>query len=88
MLELIAVDQEYRWRRYASSSADEQLRPKDHDDPSGLPVRPRLEDYWQRFGIVKSDDRIATDLLANEYRIRRRYGDNPTREEYLQRFPA
>jgi serine/threonine-protein kinase len=47
-----------------------------------LPARPRLEDYRAAFPEL----RVSAELIAEEYRVRRRFGDRPQRDEYLRRF--
>ena len=31
-------------------------------------------------------DELPTELIANEYRVRQRWGDRPSHEDYLKRF--
>jgi serine/threonine-protein kinase len=33
-------------------------------------------------------ERVSTQLITEEYRVRRRFGDQPAREEYYRRFPG
>lgn len=86
--ELICIDLERRWRR------PEQ---PDHaaDNDAGLPAFPRLEQY---LAALCSDGRsevsrpasvevLTPQLIAEEYRVRRRWGDQPGIEEYLNGFP-
>jgi serine/threonine protein kinase/predicted ATPase len=51
-----------------------------------LPDRPLLEKYAQRFPELRPLDCLPVDLIAEEYRVRRRWGDEPTRDEYRARF--
>jgi serine/threonine protein kinase len=71
--ELIKVDLEYRWRRTANL---------------GTAVRPLLEEYLRRFPELGPLDRLPAELIAEEYRIRHRWGDRPGHAEYAARFPA
>jgi serine/threonine protein kinase/tetratricopeptide (TPR) repeat protein len=72
--ELIKIDLEYRWRQ---------------DEPAGLPnKRWRLEDYLQAYPFLGPRDDLPARLIAEEYRVRHRWGDRPGIEEYQARFPA
>lgn len=77
--ELIKIDLEYRWRRppmaAAASSPD-------------LPAQPYLEDYVQRFFLSGPQEQPSVALIAEEYRVRQRWGDRPGKHEYLLRFPG
>jgi tRNA A-37 threonylcarbamoyl transferase component Bud32 len=71
--ELIKIDLEYRWRL---------------PDPGGrLPARPRLEDYARYLPELGPASGLAMDLIVEEYRVRRRWGDRPDHAEYARRFP-
>ena len=74
--ELVKIDLEHRWRRPAdrSSCANE------------LPARPLLDDYLKAFPEL--GPQLAADLVLEEYRVRRRWGDQPSYDEYRQRFPT
>jgi tRNA A-37 threonylcarbamoyl transferase component Bud32 len=93
LLELIMIDLERRWRRAAPRDANGAERPAVADraeppDLSTLPDRPLLEDYIRRFPELGG---LAEDLppavIADEYRVRCRWGDRPRHESYLRRFP-
>ena len=79
--ELIKVDLEYRWRSASGSSGSTSI------DPGGLPPCPRLEDYAARLTALATPDGLRVSLIAEEYRVRRRWGDRPSQAEYLARFP-
>jgi serine/threonine protein kinase len=72
LLELVAVDLEQCWRR--SREGDSQQRP-------------RIEDYVRRFPELAPGGQVPLTLLVEEYRVRRRWGDQPGQDEYLARFP-
>jgi hypothetical protein len=71
ILELIAVDLELRWQGSAG----------------GEGRGPRLELYCKQFPQLGSLDNLPLWLVAEEYRVRRRWGDAPEHAEYLARFP-
>lgn len=52
---------------------------------SGRPVR--ADKYLERLPADTVDEAAVT-LIAQEYRLRQRYGDRPTLAEYESRFPA
>ena len=88
--ELIKIDMEYRWRRNrvnptVSTAADLPIggNPADHL----LPGMPLLEDYLRRFPEVGPAHRLTVEMVAEEYRVRRRWGDDPAHEQYFARFP-
>ena len=78
--ELVKIDLEYRWRRAADTA--------DFPAPAGaLPAPPRLEDYVARLTELGPLDWLPVALIAEEYRVRQRWGDHPEHEEYRRRFP-
>ena len=46
-----------------------------------------LEQYVERFPMLYQQGYL-NELVEQEYRIRHRYGDKPSREEYETRFPG
>lgn len=76
--ELIKVDLEYRWRTPSDKRAIES---KD-----SLPWFPLLRDYQTLFPELGSNDEISIALIAEEYRTRRRWGDQPQHSSYVLRF--
>ncbi|MBY0523187.1 MAG: serine/threonine protein kinase [Gemmataceae bacterium] len=75
--ELIKIDLGHRWRRQPRPAASQ----------AALPAPPRLEDYLTRFPELGGRDGLAPDLIGEEYRARRLWGDRPVHAEYLTRFP-
>lgn len=71
--ELVLLDLEYRWRRYAAAAHD-WLGPE---------VPPRLEEYAARPPGLAVD----ADLAGEEFRARHVWGDRPAAAEYAARFP-
>jgi len=91
LLELIAIDMEYRWRRASisrdgdaveseSSPADEQAAPQ------AIGQRPLVEDYARCWPEVLHNGLIPIGLIAEEFRIRHRWGDSPAIDSYSRRF--
>ena len=46
------------------------------------------EDYLRRYPDVSAVAEHAIDLIYNEYLLREEFGDRPSLDEFLQRFPA
>jgi non-specific serine/threonine protein kinase len=82
--ELIKIDLEYRWRCFGRLPATSSAAPLAAEAICGYPARPRLEDYAARHPDATS----SLDLIAEEYRVRCRWGDGPSGDEYLRRFPG
>jgi eukaryotic-like serine/threonine-protein kinase len=74
LVELIALDLEFRWRNAR------------RDNPSR--ERTPLEDFVARFPELVTLDRLPLELIGEEYRVRWRWNDRPSHEEFLSRFPA
>jgi hypothetical protein len=72
--ELVKIDLEYRWRR------------PDVTEP--LPGCPRLEDYVAFVSELGPARQLPLHLIAEEYRVRQRWGDQPDHHEYARRFPS
>ncbi len=75
--ELVMVDQECRWRLAVQSSAA----------PQASPERLLLEDYQRRDPSMQHCGPWPLDVIANEYFVRQRFGDQPGHDAMLQRFP-
>jgi serine/threonine protein kinase len=92
LVEMIKIDLEYRWRRASggtghSPAAGASGRAVAGRGPGGaLPDRPRLEDYLARYPELRGPARLPVDLIIEEYRVRRRWGDQPGHAEYASRF--
>ena len=74
LIELIAVDLEFRW---GNGSGE----PGTHQGAN-------LEGYAAKFPELGSLDQWPLELIGEEYRVRRRWGDRPTHADFLSRFPA
>ena len=46
-----------------------------------------LEDYIKRYPELGPVDLLPLELIGWEYRVRHRWGDHPSHQEYLKRFP-
>jgi serine/threonine protein kinase len=86
--ELIKIDLEYRWRRASPDRAEFPTGGSDErsPDPDLLPLRPLLEDYLAQYHELGLSEVFSPELIAEEYRVRRRWGDRPGHEEYAARF--
>ncbi len=91
LLELIAIDMEYRWRR-ADRLAEEEntvgiaTASVQNTDTHLIGQHPLVEDYAQRWPEILQEARIPVGLIAEEYRIRHRWGDRPPIALYGRRF--
>src|SRR5687767_7340287 len=79
--ELVKLDLDYRWRRAFQQGAATYLPPGHVSGATPAvegepwPLRPLLEDYTGRFPSLGSANAAPLDLVAEEYRVRRRWGD-------------
>jgi eukaryotic-like serine/threonine-protein kinase len=72
LMELICVDLEYRWRNPARNR---------------LALEPiMLEGYAAKFPELGSPEQLPLELIGEEYRVRRIWGDRPGHLEFLSRF--
>jgi WD40 repeat protein/serine/threonine protein kinase len=74
--ELVKIELEFAWK---------SRRGGDVTDPT-VGQSPLVEGYLPRFPRL-NQPAIVLRLLAQEYLVRRRYGDRPALEEYRRRFP-
>src|SRR5262245_20101490 len=74
--DLIKVDLDYRWRQ--------ALKPT--GDGPRISKPPCLEDYLPRYAELGGAQALSLDLIGDEYRIRRSWGDRPSHHDYLVRF--
>jgi serine/threonine-protein kinase len=77
--ELVKVDLEYRWRSARGGDRAPECADRDRC--------PTVEDYAAECPELGACDELPTDLIAEEYRVRQRWGDRPPREAFLIRFP-
>jgi serine/threonine protein kinase len=87
LAELVKIDLEYRWRQAEMAFERASGADKAESDP-GLPLPdcPLLEDYLERFPELATSTGAPLDLISEEYRVRRRWGDRPSPGEYAARF--
>jgi WD40 repeat protein/tRNA A-37 threonylcarbamoyl transferase component Bud32 len=81
LIELVLLDLEYRWRSAGHL-------PTSDASVESFSSRPRLADYAARYPLLGPVEQFPDELLAEEYRARRRWGDVPGPEEYLHDFGA
>jgi serine/threonine protein kinase len=90
LLELIAIDMEYRWRRASVSREGDAVAvassSAEFADSHAIGQRPLVEDYALCWPEILQDEPIPIELIAEEFRIRHRWGDDPTAESYSRRF--
>jgi serine/threonine protein kinase len=75
--ELIQIELEFLWKACGQ-------QPTLTEAPMNRP--PLVEDYLNRFPSLRSSDTVIR-LLRQECRVRSRFSERPTSEEYRQRFP-
>jgi serine/threonine-protein kinase len=77
--ELLKIDLDYRWHPGLGRTGPAE--------PTPVPNLPRLEDYAKGYPALVRLDQLPPELIAEEYRVRRRRGDRPRHDEFLARFP-
>ena len=88
LVELVISDLDFRWRRREADAARSTSATGETLGPlPGLTPRPRLADYAARFPTLGTPDTWPIQLVVHEYKIRRREGDVPDREDYVRRYP-
>ena len=75
--ELVIVDMEYRWR---SSAALSPIK-------DAIGSTPRLSDYANICEPLGPVERLPADIVAEEYRIQKLYGDFPNWDQFLSQHP-
>jgi WD40 repeat protein/serine/threonine protein kinase len=78
LIALVKIDLDHRWRRKSAAPADATQ--------NALAI-PRLEDYVVRHPALGPIDGLPLELIVEEYRVRRRWGDRPEEQEFARRFP-
>ena len=79
LIKLVIVDLENRWRRAELASSDA---------PSQLPPRPTVEDYVAQYADLGPIEALPLEVICEEYRVRRVWGDRPSQDDYLNRFQS
>jgi tRNA A-37 threonylcarbamoyl transferase component Bud32 len=90
LIELVKVDLEYRWRRVREglATADISRSPKSQVAGAIAASGPTVEHYARVFPSLVEEGVLPLDIIAEEYRVRCRFGDRPSLDEYRQRFAS
>jgi len=83
--ELVKIDLEYRWRPDGVKKVQATFA-----SPTGakkLPARPQIERYLALHPELAPSGQVSVDLVAEEYRVRWRFGDKPSPDIFAKRFP-
>jgi serine/threonine protein kinase len=89
LLELVRIDLEYRWRAASKRrppATGNGVTAGNESASDGLAQRWLLEDYAARFPELGPLESTPADLVAEEYLVRRKWGDDPSQDMYLARF--
>ncbi|MDA7978871.1 MAG: protein kinase [Pirellulales bacterium] len=86
LAELVKIDLEYRWRLWNKRGGFGQETKLSISDQSAtdFPETPHVEDYLRRIPELSN----SVDLALEEFRVRHKYGDRPTKDEFLSRFSS
>ncbi len=83
LVELVKIDLEYRWRQAHRKSKIRNPKPEMRQGSAP----PLIEQYEKRFPSLSLTGQRRIELAAEEYRVRRIWGDLPNKSEYSDRFP-
>ncbi|MCA9145793.1 MAG: protein kinase, partial [Planctomycetales bacterium] len=93
LADLVAIDMEYRWR---AAAPDQSLRATtpvigalaadEETIADTIGARPTLEKYLREWPELAQSTSIRSELPAEEFRVRHRWGDRPSIDEFLKRF--
>lgn len=72
--ELIRLDLEFRWRKASNDTTAAIIKPRS------------LRDYCEQFPELTTEELIDSGLMLEEYRVRQRWGDAPSAEEFAREF--
>ncbi len=93
LLELVRIDLEYRWKSGSATNhrhpaAAEACAPAAGTNGASVGSTERwvLEDYAARFPELGPLETAPADLVAEEYLVRKKWGDSPSQDAYLARF--
>jgi eukaryotic-like serine/threonine-protein kinase len=70
--ELIAVDLEWRWKHARRGGESGKT----------------IDDYWRDLASLGPREQIPLTLVAEEYRVRTQWGDRPSHDSIIERFPT
>ncbi|HSG73080.1 MAG TPA: serine/threonine-protein kinase [Planctomycetaceae bacterium] len=79
--DLIELDLEYRWKQFSIVEPDSARAERE------FPLFPLLEDYVALLPEQRREDLLVPQLIAEEYRVRSRWGDQPDKQSFAERFP-
>ncbi len=93
LVELIKIDLAYRWKQRSAVRSDDDtgIMPSPTEDT--LDIAPRaqvlqIEQYVDRYPELADEGGPPSDLIYEEYHVRRSTGDSIEPDDYLERFPA
>ncbi|MGB6045305.1 MAG: serine/threonine-protein kinase [Pirellulales bacterium] len=82
LTELVHIDLEFSWKAFAKQRHEfATILPGEHSAGATS-----IEDYLNRFGALRHTG-ILLGIVQHEYALRQRFEDQPTLDEYRQRFP-
>lgn len=79
--DLIELDLEYRWKQFSIVEPDSARAERE------FPLFPLLEDYVALLPEQRQEELLVPQLIAEEYRVRSRWGDRPDKQSFGERFP-
>ncbi|HUG18198.1 MAG TPA: serine/threonine-protein kinase [Planctomycetaceae bacterium] len=79
--DLIELDLEYRWKQFSIVKQDSARADRE------FPQFPLLEDYVALLPEQRREELLVPQLIAEEYRVRSRWGDRPDKQSFADRFP-
>lgn len=82
IVDLIEIDLECRWKKFNAVS-DRSMK-----DPYGFPQFPLVEDYAALLPEPLQQMIFTPHCVAEEYRVRLRWGDKPNKRSFFERFPS
>ncbi len=83
--EILKIDLEYRWRKAPPMVRRIVRQPDDEGEPIGW--CPQARDYFVLFPDVFQAESDRRELVVEEYRIRRRWGDDPPMQTVVDGYP-
>ena len=86
LLELVKLDLELRWR-HAQIAFTEAFVHGEHEAGTKIPLRPRVEFYTAEFPELQTNGELWRQLINHEYIVRHTYGDQPSIDSFVVRFP-
>ncbi len=80
LIELVMMDMERRWKTLSDHSFE-------FSDASNVPRQPLVEHYLELCPELGDASSVDLKLIETEWRVRHKWGDEPSEEEYQRRFP-